>query len=187
MEDVIRKGSYVGRGKKKWLDAGVELLGQAGAAHLTIEGMTALLDVTKGSFYHHFRNMRDFEEQLVAYWAEPYLATAGVFPEDARARLALLDTLMADTFAAITAPEVAIRAWAQQDDMVRAYVNRVDTARRDFVRAVLRPFAADDAEARLMADMLFTMIIGSITMLPRMAPARVVEMYRAFKKLYRLP
>jgi hypothetical protein len=37
-----------------------------------------------------------------------------------------------------------------------------------------------------MADMLYTIIIGSMTTLPRVPPERVLELYKEFKRLYGL-
>lgn len=178
--------NFVRKSKDDWLVMGLAILGREGIGGLTIERMAAALELTKGSFYHHFKNMEDFEGQLIAYWAEPYLSTAGELPGDPAGRLALLDRIMEETFAVITEPEVAVRIWAHQDKRAQRYVEQVDAARYGFVLNVFRPLAASEEEAAMMADMLFTMTIGSITTLPRIPAGRVLEMYRAFKSLYRL-
>jgi AcrR family transcriptional regulator len=171
---------------KDWLEAGLQILGTAGVGGLTIERMTAELGVTKGSFYHHFQNVRDFERQLVAHWADQYLSTSAEVPHDPAARLVLLDTIMAEAFSPVTEPEVAIRHWAQQDEMVRASVELVDAVRRAFVQDVFRPLATGEAQAQLMADLLFAVMIGTITALPRLPAQRVLELYHEFKRLYGL-
>jgi AcrR family transcriptional regulator len=171
--------------KLDWLEEGLGLLGSEGLSALTIERLTGRLNVTKGSFYHHFRNVRQFQEELVAHWAEQYLSTAGALPEPPEARLDLLDRIMAETFSPITAPEAAIRVWAQQDEMVRPFVEQVDTLRRRFLYEVFS-VVKDPEAALLMADIFYTMSIGSITALPRMAPERFLELYREFKRLYGL-
>ena len=91
-----------------------------------------------------------------------------------------------EMFAAVTEPEIAIRAWAQQDHMVHSFVERVDSVRRDFLLKVFRSVEVDDEQVRLMVDMLSTMLVGSITILPRLSPERVMDLYREFKRLYRL-
>jgi AcrR family transcriptional regulator len=171
---------------KDWLAAGLQILGTAGVSGLTIERMTAELGVTKGSFYHHFENVRDFERQLIAYWADQYLSTSAEVPEDPGVRLTLLDTIMTEAFSPVTEPEVAIRYWAQQDEMVRATVELVDAVRRAFVLEVFRPLVPDEEQAQLMADLLFAVMIGAITALPRLSAERVLELYHEFKRLYGL-
>jgi len=172
--------------KEDWLESGIKILGKYGLSGLTIERMCEELGVTKGSFYHHFESMGDFEEQLIAYWAEQYLSTQTGIPDDPQERLALLDRIMEEMFSPITEPEVAVRMWAYQDERVSEYVEKVDLVRRNFALKVFRSYSGDEEGARLMADMLFTMLIGSITMLPRMSPARVQDIYLEFKRLYGL-
>lgn len=174
------------KNKDDWLAAGLKILGQDGIGGLTIQRMTAELGITKGSFYHHFANIGDYQERLVTYWADQYLSTSARPPVGGEAGLALLDTIMEEAFGAVTEPEIAIRAWAHQDEMVQAAVEQVDAARHAFVLGVFREVAGDEGQARLMADMLATMLIGSLTVLPRIPPQRALELYREFKRLYRL-
>ena len=174
------------RSKYDWLESGLAVLGRDGLDALTIDRMALELGLTKGSFYHHFKNAADFEEQLLAYWANQYLATSGARAVEAPARLALLDTLMEETFTPITEPEMAIRMWAARDARARPYVEKIDRFRRQFLLEVFRSLPAGEAEAQLMADMLYTITIGSLTTLPRVPPGRVLELYQEFKRLYGL-
>jgi AcrR family transcriptional regulator len=172
--------------KLNWLDTGLKILGHTGLEGLTIDGMARKLRLTKGSFYHHFKNMADFELQLLEHWANQYLTTEGSLPDDSRERLALLDTLMGETFNQMTGPEVAIRMWAQQDQRARSFVERVDTFRRQLLLEIFRSLIQEDEEAQLLTDMLFALAIGSMTSIPRIPPERVTEMYQALKQLFNL-
>ncbi len=73
--------------RNDWLKAGFEMLTNQGASGLTIENLTDKLDVTKGSFYHHFQNAEDYKIALLEFWAEQYtnrvvkLTEAGNEPE----------------------------------------------------------------------------------------------------------
>jgi len=174
------------KSKQDWLETGLKVLSETGVSGLTIERMTVELGVTKGSFYHHFESMGDFERQLINHWADQYLSTAASLPESTSELLPLLDSIMEEAFGPVTEPELAIRVWAHQDEMVQPYVEQVDAARRAFVLHVFRSVAETDEQARLMADMLSTMLIGSTTILPPVPPERVLELYREFKRLYGL-
>ena len=174
------------KSRQDWLEVGLETLGAARVPGLTIERMTGELGVTKGSFYHHFRNVQDFQEQLIVHWSDQYLRTASQLPQDPGALLALLDAIMQEAFGPVTEPELAIRIWAHQDDTVRAHVEIVDAARREFVLNVCRAVTKDERQSMLMADMLFAISIGSITALPRIPAERVLDLYREFKRLYGL-
>jgi len=48
--------------RRRWLEEGLALLEEAGAEALTIESLTSRLEVTKGSFYHHFTDYRTFKK-----------------------------------------------------------------------------------------------------------------------------
>lgn len=174
------------RKKQDWLQVGLKILGQAGDTGLTIDRMTDELDVTKGSFYHHFTNVQDFKEQLISYWADQYITTSSSIPDESGEGQALLDTITEDVFGSVTEPEIAIRNWAQRDEMVRNIVQRVDSVRRGFVLSIFRSLTGDESQALLMADMLSAMLIGSITILPRISPERVLDLYKEFKRLYGL-
>ena len=175
------------KGKDDWLRTGLEILGRDGLDALTIDRMAHELGRTKGSFYHHFKNAADFEEQLLAYWANRDLATAGAQAVEAPASLALLDRLMEETYSQITEPEIAIRMWAARDPRARPYVEKIDRFRRQFLLEVFRTLETGESEARLMADMLYTITIGGMATLPRIPPERVLELYEEFKRLYHLP
>lgn len=172
--------------QQDWLETGLQVLAHSGLEALTIEGLCAKLRLTKGSFYHHFKNMSDYEQQLLAYWADQYLSTSASLPEQPQERLRLLDTLMASTFGPLTEPEISIRTWAQQDNQVRPYVERVDAFRRQIVFDIFSSLVPDLDKAQMMTDLLFTISIGSMATFPRLSPNRVLEMYREIKKFYGL-
>lgn len=174
------------KSKEDWLEMGLETLGREGLAGLTIQRMAGKLRLTKGSFYHHFANVADFNSQLIAHWADQYLSTAALAPDDAAAGLALLDAIIADAYSPATEPEVAIRSWAQQDEEVRVHVEQVDEARRAFVYQIFLSLTGDVIQARRMADLLFAMLIGGIMAMPPYSTQRVAVLYAEFKRLYGL-
>jgi len=174
------------KNKKDWLEAGLNVLGEVGVKGLTIERLIGELGVTKGSFYHHFRNVLDYQEHLIIFWADQYFSTSSGTPDGTDELIHLLDIVMEEAFCAVTKPEIAIRVWAQQDDKVRSLVERVDTVRRKFVLKVFTSVTRDEEQAQLMTDMLSTMLIGSMTVLPRIPPERVLQLYREFKSVYGL-
>lgn len=169
-----------------WFDAGLKVLGEFGLTGLTIEKLTADLKVTKGSFYHHFRNVEDFQRQLITYWGDQYLSTRATMPDTSDELRSLLDTIMQESFGSITEPEVSIRVWAHQDETVRSVVEQVDAIRQEFVFRVFRSVVGNDQSARVMTDMFSAMLVGSMMVLPRLSPDRVTQLYLEFKRLYGL-
>lgn len=174
------------KSKEDWLEAGLQTLGEAGVNRLTIERLTEELDITKGSFYHHFKNVEEFRQKLIAFWADQYLSPSSSIPEEASDLMALLDTIVEESFGALTEPEMTIRVWAQQDDMVRSFVQQVDSVRVEFVLKVFQAVIGDHSKAQLMTDMLSTMLLGSMMVTPRLTHERVAELFQEFKRLYGL-
>ena len=57
-----------GLSRSAYFDVALELLAEGGHDGLTIAALCARLGVTKGSFYHHFRDLCAFTDALLAYW-----------------------------------------------------------------------------------------------------------------------
>jgi AcrR family transcriptional regulator len=152
--------------KQNWLEAGLAVLGAGGAAALTVDRLASHLGVTKGSFYHHFENYQDYEEHLLAFWEQESALNVIEFPNVAETPSALVGRLLAGLDERSPYPEIAIRAWALQDEMVCAYVERVDTSRIAQAQRWFQAVAANDEQALLMARLLHTTLVGSYTVLP---------------------
>ena len=58
--------------KEVWLRAALETVATEGGENLRIEPLARRLGLTKGSFYHHFRDRQDFIDQMVDYWVERF-------------------------------------------------------------------------------------------------------------------
>jgi AcrR family transcriptional regulator len=174
------------KSKQDWLKSGLDNLADAGVMGLTIDLLADDLSLTKGSFYHHFRNVEDFQHQLVSFWAEQFLSTSLLVPENPEELLALLDQVIREAYGYVTGPEIAIRVWAQEDDYVRSVVERVDGARSGFIFKVFNSVTEDESRAHIMTELLSTMLIGSMTIIPRIPPERVQQLYQEFKRVYSL-
>lgn len=63
-----------------WVEAGLNALAIDGVAGLSIDKMCTRLKVTKGSFYHHFRNRGEYVAAILARWeleaVDEYIAEA---------------------------------------------------------------------------------------------------------------
>ena len=80
--------------REDWLESALTVLSRKGQAGLRIQGLSAALGVSRGSFYWHFKNRNDFIHSLLEYWYEEYtagtpsaVARDGGTPEERLARL----------------------------------------------------------------------------------------------------
>ena len=56
--------------KKEFLYIALDTLSEQGQSQLHLHALIELMPVTSGSFYHHFKNKRDFLRQVIRYWEE---------------------------------------------------------------------------------------------------------------------
>lgn len=172
--------------RRDWLDAGLGLLGAEGAAALTIERLTTLLALTKGSFYHHFKSFDAYKTLLLeAFEKRETLAVIALTERqgDARQKLRFLLDLI------VTGPydvDVAVRAWAMQDDQARTVVARVDAARIEYVRTLCEPLAPTPAQAQTMAQLAYAILVGGALIQPPYPPATLRRLYDEFLRIYAL-
>src|ERR1700738_4783190 len=114
--------------RRDWLEEGLAILEDLGAEALTIETLTNRLSVTKGSFYHHFKSYKGFKEQLLTFYEEQRTLQIIRMAERETSPQARLERIMRATLQP-SYLEVAIRAWALQDVLVRDYQRRIDQRR----------------------------------------------------------
>lgn len=118
--------------RKRWITAGLRLLDENGAQGISIERLARRLDVTRGSFYHHFANRAEFVHALLDEWENDYtvrVLSSIADCDDARERLGRYLEMTAHMS---SEREVAIRAWAKREAIVAEVVRRVDSARLAF-------------------------------------------------------
>ena len=151
--------------KRKWLVEGLDILEEVGAEGLTIEALTSRLDVTKGSFYHHFKNYQDFKESLLVFWEEEgtlqtiQLAEKEASPPEKLARV-MQATLKPSRL------EVALRAWALQDELVRDHQQRIDQRRLAYLEELAYANTGDRLYAQQIAKVFYSIYVGSQHIIP---------------------
>ena len=154
------------RGKKRltrndWLDAALKTLERRGIGAVTVEGLAAILQVTRGSFYHHFRDRRHLLDEMLQYWAKRW--TYDVPPKvralglDPKGELLALSRAIREGNAA--GHDAAFRAWALHDRQARNIVGQVDEFRLSFIRSLFEAigFEGGDAENRARLFLYYEM------------------------------
>ncbi|MBI5069548.1 MAG: TetR family transcriptional regulator [Deltaproteobacteria bacterium] len=163
-----------------WSAAGLALLRDEGVEALTVDRLCAALRRTKGSFYHHFRDLDGYLAALLRRWeAElteaPIRAAAGE-PDPAR-RGAKLDAVVRGLDHRL---DCAVRDWARRDPRARAAMERIDRRRIDAIAAIHR--AAGRRDARLLASLEYVAFVGAQQLGLLSAPARAARLSRALRR-----
>jgi AcrR family transcriptional regulator len=146
--------------RSAYFDAAFELLADHGSDGLTIAALCRQLGVTKGSFYHHFRDISEFVDALLAHWASEHatrLIALSESVEDIYERFELLQGI------AIGLPhgaEAAIRAWSWSNPRVAAVQLEVDEARLRHLTEASIALGLEPERAALMATISVSTLIG---------------------------
>jgi AcrR family transcriptional regulator len=136
------------------------VLGESGSDGLTIAALCDRLEVTKGSFYHHFGGMPGFVEQLLEYWerehSERLIAISRAQPEPSL-RVTTLTEMAVNL---PHASESAIRAWGRSNPEVAEVTARVDKRRERHVVDAIAALGVDRAQARLLGRISINLLVG---------------------------
>lgn len=152
--------------RRDWLDAGLKLLAEQGAPAVTIERLLERMELSKGSFYHHFRGMPGFRTALLEYFEAERTTRFidEVERSDAGDKLRLLLDLVLGPGPGPEL-EIAVRAWAMQDAEARAVQERIDRTRTDY----LTKLSGDAGLARA----LYLIVVGGCQVVPPLKPAEL--------------
>ena len=123
--------------RSSWLEVALELLQNAGINAVTVDALAIQLGITRGSFYHHFKDRNDLSKEMLDYWKEKWtveirndIASLGL--DGLQSLTALLNLIHHRKSANYDA---AIRAWAIHDEQAREIVGEADKIRLDFIRS----------------------------------------------------
>lgn len=153
--------------KSDWIDHGLRTLANRGPGALKIGAMATGLNVSRGSFYWHFRDIADFRSQLLESWKDR--TTQRVIREleadyDEPDRLR---SLLSSAFAgepeddlSIRALDRALRAWAIDDDKIAAVVASVDADRMSYIAKLLEVSGVESQKAAHRAAFLYWAYLG---------------------------
>lgn len=122
--------------RSDWIDQGLRTLAAGGAGALKVGPMADKLNVSRGSFYWHFRDVADFKSELLLSWQERMTdqVIREVSDKDAPDRLKFL---LKRAFIAKPRLDRAIRTWAAEDRSVAAVVDTVDAERVAYIAKLL--------------------------------------------------
>jgi AcrR family transcriptional regulator len=152
-------------GRQEWIDAGLKAMARDGVDAVRIERLAAALNVTKGSFYWHFKDRNALLEELLESWQSR--ATTAVIDAveakggDARSKLANLFTIVSVIDGQL---DRAIRNWAARDGAAASALQEVDRRRLDYLVSLFTGVGFSTAEAVARARLVYHALVGQFTM-----------------------
>lgn len=154
-------------GKDDWIHAGFRALSAGGIAAVKVEPIAAALNVSKGSFYWHFKDVAALHVSMLRHWEGR--STFDVIEEldgldlVPRQKLAvLIDIATDDTSAEYggLAAEAALREWARINTAANQTLVRTERIRLAFLSSLLIETGIDAARADNLASILYGGLIG---------------------------
>jgi AcrR family transcriptional regulator len=149
---------------ERWLDAAHKVLVDEGVDHVKVDRLATVLGVTRGGFYHHFKNRGDLLDRLLVLWEETNTFLPNRTPprtrEAARAALSDINRILIEEQAYDPGFDVAVRDWARRSKKAKQALDRVDQARIDFFDAIYRSLGYEAREAFIRARVTYFHQVG---------------------------
>jgi AcrR family transcriptional regulator len=140
--------------RQNWLALALDVLADEGRAKIEIDYLAKKLGVTKGSFYAHFKDRRDFVSSIAFYWANSLTTTVleQLSKTDTKGEKKLLYLMQTIKDQKLEKYDVVMRAWALDEPLVAEQVEKVDQIRFEYIKSVFSEmgFTGDELEVRSM-------------------------------------
>jgi AcrR family transcriptional regulator len=165
MDDQLTKDRLT---RSAWLDHGLRILARQGADALKVGALATGLNVSRGSFYWHFKDISAFRLQLLQRWQERTTDQVIEGIDTSIVGAARLTHLMKLAFNEDRSLDRAIRAMASTDTDVAKMVASVDARRVGYMAKWLIEAGVESQRALPRAEFLYWAYIGqSAVMDPR--------------------
>jgi AcrR family transcriptional regulator len=163
-----------------WLAEALQVLTKSGNAKLPVDNIARALGVTKGSFYWHFKNRKDFVAGIIDYWdkqfTRPVIETVSANTGDARHRLwVLMEMVHSRDYARYDA---SVRAWAAQEPWIFDLCSQVDATRHQFARSLFAEIGFEGLECEMRARACIAYLSYGVTAGPRLNKADRLRMLK---------
>jgi AcrR family transcriptional regulator len=144
-----------------WLDAGLDLLREDGAAGLKLRPLLERVGLTTGSFYHHFRDISDFRDALADSYAEMNVQRIEALTGDLHGAERLTEMWRHAQELDMPRLDRAMRVWAGSSPRAAAAVEALDAHLFELVRTACLEIGFDDESARARTILILAAGVGS--------------------------
>lgn len=150
--------------RQQWISVGLQVLAESGIDDVRVEPIAKLMNVTKGSFYWHFKNRDDLLSAILQEWVNT--ETHGLIDRveslggDATIKLLHLFEFATQINGRL---ENAMRGWAIRDPRVATTVLTVDRDRLAYTKKLFLAVGFNPFEAEIRARMAYFSLVGECT------------------------
>lgn len=162
--------------REDWIQAAQQVLVKGGVDAVRVDTLAKELNITRGSFYYHFKSRSELLEGILSGWRTRatedvilHLSDAKSTPRHQLQRLMELP-LHGQTAKEAAAIELAIRAWARRDEHARQAIDEVDRYRLSYIKGLLLQAGIEAQDASDRAYLIYAYQI-SLSLLNNSEPA----------------
>ncbi len=150
-----------------WTDAGLSVLAENGVGAVRVEPLARRLEVTKGSFYWHFKDRADLLAAMLVSWRRQ--ATLKIIERIERTQRAPLEKLrqlidlpvLGKNSARGASLELSIRLWAKSDASAAEALAEIDQQRLTHIAGLLKAAGVqDEAEVEGRAFLYYAYMLA---------------------------
>lgn len=173
--------------KDDWLDLSLKLLSQNGVKALKIDFLCEEIKLTKGSFYHHFKNHNSFINELLQYWYKTYtldiINEIKKYEDNVITQIEIINELM---YSKDLNVEIHFRALALDNSFVYKYLEKVDEIRIQVIIDIQKKLSPNSSieEVDLLATCVYAQFIGSLFIFPKIEVTKQKKMDEYFLDLF---
>ncbi|MDD6210698.1 MAG: TetR/AcrR family transcriptional regulator [Bacteroidales bacterium] len=162
--------------REQWFITGMKILENDGFSKITIDNLCDSLNITKGAFYHHFKNIDGYIEILMQYWLEQNTSSFIREAEKQENAELKMQHLADKAASASNKSEEVIRGWSYANDIVRSYVGQADKIRLDYLETLNIDTGLDNTQARKMAILQYALLIGMQQLCSDLSPVEFKDL-----------
>lgn len=147
--------------REDWIRASQRMLVKGGIDSVRVDTLAKELQITRGSFYYHFKSRGELLESILSDWRAR--ATEGVINQLRNTRTSPREQLKqlmelplhGNTAREAAATEIGIRAWARRDKQARQAIDEIDSHRLSYIESLLLQLGCNEPEARDRAWLIY--------------------------------
>jgi AcrR family transcriptional regulator len=156
--------------RRRWVQTALDVLAEEGLAGVRVESLAKRLQVTKGSFYWHFKDRQDLLSAILDTWKDSRIEdiVKQTHPEKGQehARIAhVIDVYSASHNRKGMLIELALREWARRDAQASHIVAEVDEWRLRAARELFLACGLAPHEASTRGMLLYAYVFGASLMI----------------------
>jgi AcrR family transcriptional regulator len=164
-------------GRQDWLTISLQALIERGVEAVRVEPLARLLNVTRGSFYWHFKSRDELLAAILQEWetqgTESIIEKVEIGDADPSTKLLKLFEVAAQDDDRL---EKAVRIWAANDAIAANAIHRVDLRRLTYLQDLFLQLGFSAADAQVRARVAYSFRLGWFIMTSASDPThRLIE------------